>query len=80
MSFKDFTSGAWIVLDGKETKVYGSRLWSGNRPSGTEVQVEGSSGLVHSDGLLLAGNDGNFVNVKLLNIDGKFVQVQFYSS
>ena len=68
--------GAWIILDGKEAKVYGSKLWSGDRPSGNEVLVEGSIGLVHSDGLLLAGNDGKSVNVKLLNVEGKFVQVK----
>jgi hypothetical protein len=66
-------------LDGKEAKVYGSKLWSGDLPSGSEVQLEGGlSGLVHSDGLLLPGNDGKFVNVKLLNIEGKFVQVNLF--
>ena len=69
--------GAWILLDGKETKVYGSKLWSGDLPSGSEVKLEeGLTGLVHSDGLLLPGTDGKFVNVKLLNIEGKFVQVE----
>ncbi len=66
-------------MDGKEAKVYGSKLWSGDLPSGSEVQLEGGlSGLVHSDGLLLPGNDGKFVNVKLLNIEGKFVQVNLF--
>lgn len=32
--------------------------------------------MIHPDGLLLAGNDGKFVNVKLLNVEGKFVQVR----
>jgi len=32
-------------------------------------------GHIHSEGLLLAGNDGKYVNVKLLSIEGKFVQV-----
>ncbi len=68
-------------MDGKEAKIYGSKLWSGDLPSGSEVQLEGGlTGLVHSDGLLLPGNDEKFVNVKLLNIEGKFVQAkQFWT-
>ena len=71
----NFVLGAWILLDGKEVKVYGSKLWHEDLPSGSHIHVEGSTGLVHSDGLLLGGNDGKFVNVKLLHVDGKFVQV-----
>ena len=70
--------GAWITLDGKQTRVFGSKMWHGAKPKGAEVSIEGSAapGIVHSEGLLISGSDGRHINVKLLNVEGKFVQVR----
>lgn len=76
----DSIPGAWITLDGKQTRVFGSKMWTGRKPEGREVQIEGASasGLVHGEGLLMTGSDGKFLNVKLLSIEGKFVQAEKY--
>ena len=68
--------GAWITLDGKQTRVFGSKMWHGAKPKGAEVSVEGAAapGVVHGEGLLIAGADGRHLNVKLLSVEGKFVQ------
>ena len=70
--------GAWITLDGKQARVFGSKMWHGAKPKGAEVSIEGSAapGIVHSEGLLISGSDGRHINVKLLNVEGKFVQVR----
>ena len=70
--------GAWITLDGKQTRVFGSKIWHGSKPTGAEVSIEGSPapGIVHSEGLLISGSDGRHINVKLLNVEGKFIQVK----
>ena len=80
----DSSPGAIITLDGKDTKVFGSKLWTGTIPGdGTKVEItatDGShkEGFVHSDGLLLLGNDGKYANVGLLSIEGKFVKANKY--
>ena len=53
----DSVPGAWTMLDGKETKLFGSKLWHGQLPSGTEVNLEGAAkpGIVHDHGLLIFG-------------------------
>ena len=53
----DSVPGAWTFLDGKETKLFGSKLWHGELPSGTEVNLEGAikPGIVHEKGLILFG-------------------------
>ena len=73
--------GAWTILDGVETKLFGSKIWSSkieDSESNVKVNLEGSNapGVIHKDGLLIAGSDGVKVNVRLLSIDGKFVQVK----
>ena len=54
----DSVPGAWGVLDGKETKFFGSKLWHGKVPSGQNVKIEGCSkdGVVHEKGLIIFGN------------------------
>jgi len=76
----DSVPGAWTMLDGKETKLFGSKLWHGQLPSGTEVNLEGAAkpGIVHEHGLLIFGSDGKALNVKLLSVEGKFVQANEY--
>merc|ERR1711936_1123617 len=72
----DSVPGAWGVLDGKETKFFGSKLWHGKVPSGQNVKIEGCSkdGIVHEKGLIIFGNDGKAINVQLLSVEGKFVK------
>lgn len=72
----DSSPGAWAVLEGKETKMFNSRLWYGEVEPGREVEVEGAArpGLVTRDGLMLAGTDGKWLCVKLLSVAGKFVK------
>ena len=54
----DSVPGAWTLLDGKETKLFGSKLWHGVLPTGTNVNLEGAAkpGIVHENGLLVFGN------------------------
>ncbi|CAH1794143.1 unnamed protein product [Owenia fusiformis] len=67
----DKQPGAWTNIDGKQTTLYGSKLWTAERPEGTEVQIDGSTNaaLVHSGGMLFYGNDGNAVNIDQLKLD-----------
>ena len=61
--------------------MYGSKLWTGGVPSGTEVEIGGMSkkAVVHKDGLLVFGNDGKAVNVKQLQFDsGKMISASKY--
>ena len=80
----DSSPGAIITLNGKDTKVFGSKLWTDKTPNVvSEVEItttEGTNvkGIVHDDGLLLTGNDGKHVNVGLLSIEGKFVKAHKY--
>lgn len=80
----DSSPGASITLNGKEAKIFGSKLWTGVLLDGaTEVEVtttDGSlvKGIIHEDGLLLTGNDGKHVIVGLLFMEGKFVKANKY--
>ncbi len=94
----DSVPGAWTKLDGKETRLFKSKIWHGALPTGKEVQLEGAvkPGIVHDDGLLItgihfaisrvflihldifSGSDGKSINVKLLSVEGKFVQANEY--
>jgi len=76
----DSSPGAWVVMDGQETKLYGSKRFSGARPEGTEVAVEGCDrpGVICSHGLVLTGNDGKMVSVARLSVAGKMVQAAKY--
>lgn len=55
----DSVPGAWTILDGKETKLFGSKLWHGKLPQGQEVALEGAAkpGIVHEGGLLIFGKE-----------------------
>ncbi|XP_050700415.1 cytosolic 10-formyltetrahydrofolate dehydrogenase-like, partial [Eriocheir sinensis] len=76
----DSSPGAWTVIDGKEVKLFGSKLLSNTNVEGHEVQIEGlaSPGIIHKDGLLLTGKDGNKVNVARLSIEGKMMNASKY--
>ena len=68
----DSSPGAIITLDGKETKVFGSKLWTATIPEEVHkvfiTSTDGSpkEGFIHNEGLLLSGNDGKSINVGLL--------------
>jgi len=72
----DSSPGAWTVLEGKETKLFNSRLWYGDMEPGKEVAIEGAArpGMVTRDGLMIAGTDGQWLVVRLLSVEGKFVK------
>jgi len=76
----DSSPGAWVVMDGQETKLYGSKRFSGTRPEGTEVAVEGCDrpGVNCSHGHVHTGNDGKMVSVARLSVAGKMVQAAKY--
>ncbi|XP_043223831.1 cytosolic 10-formyltetrahydrofolate dehydrogenase-like isoform X1 [Amphibalanus amphitrite] len=76
----DSSPGAWIMMDGKETKLYGSKRFSGPKPTGTEVAIEGCDrpGVICSHGLVITGSDGKMVSVARLSVEGKFVQAAKY--
>ncbi|XP_054162876.1 cytosolic 10-formyltetrahydrofolate dehydrogenase-like [Oppia nitens] len=78
----DKVPGAWVTLDGQEVKLYGSQRWKKDIPKdGLEVQVPGAErpALVHNEGLLLFGRDGQPVNVKKLVLEnGKMIAAANY--
>ena len=57
------------MCDFQQITLYGSKMWTGGVPKGTEVTIEGASkpGVVHGDGMLLYGNDGKMVTKASLN-------------
>lgn len=56
----------------EEARLFGSSLWRAAIPIGREVLIEGNtSGIIHEDGLLISGSDGQYVNVKRVKIGGK---------
>lgn len=56
----------------QEALLFGSSLWSSDKPEGQEIQIEGATpGLIHEDGLLLTGSDGKYVNVTKVKIGGR---------
>lgn len=61
----DKVPGAWTTIGGEQVTLYGSSLWSGATPKGTEVEIAGASkpAVVHEDGLLLFGSDGKAVSM-----------------
>lgn len=53
----DSVPGAWTLLGGKETKLFGSKMWHGVIPKGREVELAGAvkPAIVHEKGLLIFG-------------------------
>lgn len=78
----DSSPGAWTVMDGKEVKLFGSKMFTGSVSDGSEVEIEGLSapGIIHKDGLLLTGTDGQKVNVSRLSVDGKMMNASKYGA
>ncbi|KAK8387245.1 hypothetical protein O3P69_018098 [Scylla paramamosain] len=78
----DSSPGAWTVMDGKEVKLFGSKMFSGSSAEGQEVQLEGltTPGVIHKDGLLLTGKDGKKLNVARISVDGKMMNASKYGA
>lgn len=58
--------------DFKDTLLFGSSLWKSAVPIGKEVEIQGTKpGIIHEGGLLLAGSDKEYLNVKRVKINGK---------
>jgi len=75
----DSSPGAWTLLDGKQTKLFGSRLWHLEVEQGRNVELEGgATGMITRDGLMIQGNDGKWLLVKLLSVEGKFQKAETY--
>ncbi|GLH15904.1 Probable methylmalonate-semialdehyde dehydrogenase [acylating], mitochondrial [Gryllus bimaculatus] len=76
----DSSPGAWVVMNGKQTKVFGSTLWEKPTVDGQEVEISGMSGkgIIHPEGLLLHGSDNKLVNIKRISIDGKMIAASNY--
>ncbi|XP_063608578.1 cytosolic 10-formyltetrahydrofolate dehydrogenase-like [Penaeus indicus] len=78
----DSSPGAWTIMDGQEVKLFGSKMFTGSVSDGREVEIEGLSapGIIHKDGLLLTGTDGQKVNVSRLSVDGKMMNASKYGA
>lgn len=63
----DKVPGAWTEVDGEKVTFYGSRMWDGSIPNGTEVELGAGlskKAIVHDGGLLLFGNDSKAVSTR----------------
>ncbi|KAK8742940.1 hypothetical protein OTU49_017400, partial [Cherax quadricarinatus] len=78
----DSSPGAWMIMDGKEVKVFGSKMFTDSLVEGQEVEIEGlaTPGIIHKDGLLLTGSDGKKLNVARLSVDGKMMSASKYGA
>lgn len=56
----------------QEALLFGSSLWKSSVPIGKEIEIQGTKpGIIHEGGLLLAGSDKEYLNVKRVKINGK---------
>ncbi|KAJ8978773.1 hypothetical protein NQ317_015497 [Molorchus minor] len=56
----------------QEALLFGSSLWKSAVPIGKEVEIQGAkSGIIHEEGMLLSGSDGEYINVKKVKIGGR---------
>jgi len=78
----DSSPGAWTMLDGKQTKLFGSKLWFIEVEEGKEVELEGAKtkGRITRDGLMICGSDNKWLLVKLLQVEGKFQKAETYGT
>lgn len=76
----DSSPGAWTILDGKEVRLYGSHLWTGPRPEGRPVQVDGGNGnaIAHQDGMIFFGKDDKMINIQRVAMDGRMITASRY--
>jgi len=76
----DSSPGAWTNMDGKQTKLFNSKLWHLEVEEGREVDLEGASqkGRITRDGLMIPGTDGKWLLVGLLQVEGKFMKAETY--
>jgi len=75
----DSSPGAWTLLDGKQTKLFGSKLWHLDVEEGRSVELEGGAkGRITRDGLMIQGTDEKWLLVSLLSVEGKFMKAETY--
>lgn len=78
----DKVPGACIEIDNQLMRVYGSTIWKEAIPSGRTVKVKGmyQDGIVHSEGLILFGCDGNSINIKQMKFEesGRIINAANY--
>ncbi|XP_039297182.1 mitochondrial 10-formyltetrahydrofolate dehydrogenase isoform X2 [Nilaparvata lugens] len=73
----DSSPGAWTVVKNTEVILYSSKIWpkSSREPQGESVEIEGcpTNGIIHSNGILVPGNDGAYVNFERISIAGRMI-------
>uniref|UniRef100_T1JDA6 10-formyltetrahydrofolate dehydrogenase n=1 Tax=Strigamia maritima TaxID=126957 RepID=T1JDA6_STRMM len=77
----DKVPGAWTEIDGKEVKLFGSRLLTEPPSPGIEVVLNGSDqkGLVTDNGLVIFGNDNKMILIKQMQLDsGRMINASKY--
>ncbi|KAF8790670.1 cytosolic 10-formyltetrahydrofolate dehydrogenase-like isoform X1 [Argiope bruennichi] len=78
----DKVPGACATIDNQLVRLYGSQLWDDPVPEGRTCSIKGldSPAVIHSEGLLLYGRDGKYVNVKKLKLEdgGRVINASKY--
>ncbi|XP_020706570.2 cytosolic 10-formyltetrahydrofolate dehydrogenase isoform X2 [Athalia rosae] len=74
----DSTPGAWTLVNGEEVRLFGSSLWTGSKPEGEKVDIDGRDGVIHSGGLLVSCSDGAFINIERLKIGSRMLPASKY--
>ncbi|KAF7495309.1 Cytosolic 10-formyltetrahydrofolate dehydrogenase [Sarcoptes scabiei] len=79
----DTVPGAWLKLENREIKLFGSKLWRRKIPSVDVrlIDVDGCprKAVLHKNGLILFGNDNQPVNVTKLGLEnGKVIAAEKY--
>ena len=74
----DSAFGAWTLINGEEVRLYGSTIWNQKLPEGDTVDVDGHTGIVHQDGLIIKVAENNFVNVERLKIGTKTIVASMF--
>mmetsp|Transcript_39544 Transcript_39544/g.99689 ORF Transcript_39544/g.99689 Transcript_39544/m.99689 type:complete len:917 (+) Transcript_39544:144-2894(+) len=72
----DSVPGAWAVIGGQEVTCFGAKIWDALKPPILRtLEVEGCAhpALVHLDGVLLTGSDGDLVNVERVKVGSKVI-------
>ncbi|XP_024943237.1 cytosolic 10-formyltetrahydrofolate dehydrogenase isoform X2 [Cephus cinctus] len=74
----DSVPGAWTLVHNEEVRLYGGSLWTGDKPSGDVVDVNGQEGIVHESGLLVKAGDEKFVNIERLKIGNRTIRASMF--
>lgn len=56
----------------QEAFLYGSSVWRNSKPDGIEIEIaNGTSGIIHDDGLIISGIDNVLINIKRVKLGGR---------